>query len=157
MFPDQIYDKRTIGVPEDIILIRAQVRQLRDEAEALVNRAEYIVKTAEDAEKQRQKNEHDRQVAENERQYYYLKMTAMINAALATLQDYQKALDALGALHDEYDYMVLGSALHTRNGVGTFENDGFKFSQGTNDNEGGLKIGATFYGLEDIYGDSTGD
>lgn len=155
-YPDNIFDKKTIGIPEDIILIRQQIKELRDQAEALVDRAEAIVREAEEAEAQRQANElariiaeHKRVEAEYERAYNYLKMLERMDAFYRQLHGYQRAIDALGALHDEHDYMVLGSALHTRNGVGEAKDDGFQFKQGTTDGEGGLTIAGTFYGLED--------
>ena len=149
MRPDQIYDKRTIGIPEDVLLIRAQVRELRDQAEELVGRAERIVSEAESAEATRKANEVARQEAEAEREYNYVKMMQRIELVMQQMRDYQRAVDALGSLHSEKDYMLLGRALHTRNGAGECTDGSFKFKAGTYDQEDGMSIAGAFYGMKD--------
>lgn len=162
-YPDNVFDKRSIGIPEDILLVRQQVKDLRDQAEALVREAERVIEEAAEAEAERKraeaerarvelervKAEHARVEAEYERMVNYLRMMERIEMFHRELSAYQRAIDALAAFHDERDYMVLGSALHTRNGVGTKQGDGFKFNKGTSDGDGGLAIAGDFYGLED--------
>lgn len=147
-YPDNVFDKKEIGIPEDVILIRAEVKALRDQAADLVGRAEYIVSEAERAEAERKTNEIERLKAEAERQYNYVKMMQRIDIIKQQMRDYQRAIDALGSLHSEKDYMLLGCALHTRNGVGEYANGGFEFKQGTRNGDG-LAITGTFYGMED--------
>lgn len=36
---DQIYDKKTVGIPEDVVVVKGQVEEMRDTAEAYKNAA----------------------------------------------------------------------------------------------------------------------
>lgn len=165
MVLNQVPDKRSIGIPEDFVSIRQEIKDLRDEAAALVGQAIAIVYEAEQAEAQRKQNEDmrqraelarqeteaKRQMAEIDRKYEFERMKARLLEFERMLGAYQRAIDALGSLHDEHDYMVLRSALHTRNGVGEYTDGGFKFMHGTTDGKGGLAIAGEFFGLEDKW------
>lgn len=121
---DQIFRKYSVGIPDDIIMIREELNNLCEEAGALVKQAIAIVDAAALAEKNREDAEQLRAENEKRRQIEDMKREAAFAVLMATLESYhaendmiRMAVDALGALHSDHDYAYLAHSLHVTGDV----------------------------------------
>lgn len=167
---DQIVHKRTTGIPESIVVVRADCERLRDEAYAAIESdaaAERARVAAEalrvDAENEREAKELERQIAEFNREGRFGALVSVMGnfeqliAARfeelegryrAELDQCRHAIHTLGTLHPEVPYLALGNCLHYGTGKLTIT-DGMPVYHGATIVDGSLVFDAPIVGIEE--------
>lgn len=130
----QFPDKKTVGIPPDFVAYRNDAQRFSEQAQRSAEEAARVVDASkalvnaeiERSEKQRKlyaDTEWKRVIAENERKAAELKRKRAMAAITSELDCYRRGLNALGALVNTRDYMLLGDTLHLSPNVASFDGE----------------------------------
>lgn len=128
----QFPDKKTVGIPPDFVAYRNDTEKFKDQAKSYADQAAGLVdasKALVDAEIERceafrrkcSEAEWKRVIAENARVAAECEREQTIVTLSAELEGCRRGLNALGALVNSRDYMLLGDTLHLSPRVAAFE------------------------------------
>lgn len=147
----QFPDKKTPGIPPDIYKIRSDIEEIFRQTIALVQQGklDYEVFIAEltaynnqiTAAERRRVEAEERRQREHDRRFVDLRELKRKQELIID------ALNALGRLHDEHDYMVIVDGLLMSERVFKWDGSEAAFLKGTYE-EGHLVVEGGFYGLE---------
>ncbi len=149
--PDQIFDKKTIGIPENFVLVRDEIEQLARTAADLIAQGkmsyEDFISRLTSYNNQITQAERRREEAEMRRQREH-------DARFLDLREVKRkqeliidALSALGRLHNEHDYIVMVDGLLMSERVFEWDGNEAAFLEGAYE-DGHLVVEEGFYGLE---------